>query len=198
MTMTDYTEMILNASVTEELHSHVADTEEAITVNEATRDFTFGANFNPIVGVVGDKKSEMVTFKVPRFIDSHDISECDTHKVFWANIETNNEGEDEIAEVKVSETDENIVLLGWLIDDDVTQDAGPLAFSLRIADHNEEGQVIYRWKTVDGEGLSIADTRFKDEHNDTIRKSYVRLTDQTTGEAFKLYVSKGKLYMEEG
>lgn len=196
--MTDYTDEILAVANTEDLHSPVSDTEEAIIVNVATRDFTLPKGFQPIIGVVGDKNSEVVSFKIDRYIDSHDISECAVHRVYWKNEEAGTKGHFDIEDIKLTETDENTVLLGWLIDDDVTASPGEISFSLRFEDYDEDGQCTYRWNTFYGGDLIILENDVDDEEEPTtIRKSYVALTDQTTGEKFKVYVSNGKLMMEE-
>lgn len=205
--MTDYTDMIMTASDTEELHSPVADTEEAIIVNTDSRDFTLGASFNPIIGVVGDHKSEVVSFAIDRFIDSHDVSECAEHKVFWKSFVTtevdgvltkvvNAEGYSKIEDIKLSDDDEDTVLLGWLITEDVTQSAGEVEFRLQISDYDADGQLTYRWKTIYGNGLLIKEGEGDDFH-ETIPKSFVSLIDQETGEKYRLSVSNGKLIMNE-
>lgn len=195
--MTDYEDLIMGASANiDDIHSPVSDTEEAIIVNVSTRDFTILPTFNRIIGVVGDRNSEEVSFRIDRFIDSHDISECAEHKVFWRNIETQKDGE-AVLTVKLSETDENAVLLGWLISEEVTEDPGDIEFSLSIADFDEDGQEIYRWGTIDGSGLRIVDSSFREENPGTIQKSYVSLVDQGTGKKYKVYVSNGKLMMVE-
>lgn len=196
--MTDYTDEILAVANAEDLHSPVSDTEEAIIVNVDSRDFTFPKGFQPIIGVKRDKNSEVVSFKIDRYIDSHDISECAVHRVYWKNEEAGTKGYVDIEDIKLSETDENTVLLGWLIDEDVTAVPGEISFSLRFNDYDEDGQESYEWKTIYGDGLIVLDDPDYDEEEPiTIRKSYVALTDQATGEKYKVYVSNGKLMMEK-
>lgn len=152
--MPDYTEQINMASTTEELHSPVIDNDDVIIVNVEMRDFTFGAAFNTIIGVVGDKNSEIVSFKINRLIDGHDISECAEHKLFWRNVDTKKE--DAVAlDVKISEDDEETVMLGWLIKEDVTEAPGKIEFALQISDFDTEGKTIYEWNTKKGTGLTV-------------------------------------------
>lgn len=191
--MTDFTNLI--NEVSEGLHSPVTDTDIAIVVNEDTRDFTLPDGFNPIVGVVGDCNSEIVTFEVPKHIETHNVMECSEIKVFWKNESAGSDGEFEVTDIR--EKDESTVRFGWRIDENVAAHEGELTFALQFTDYDADGQVLYRWKTIDGTGIRIEGTQFGESVNETIQKSFVKLVDQTTGEKYKLYISKGKLYMEE-
>ena len=105
--MSDYTNQILAIS---KMHSPVKDTETAIIVNVGTRDFSLGSKFNNLIGVVGDHNSNEVTFQLPRYIDSHDISQCSKHTVLWENPKAETSGEFSNVSISVSE-DENMVFL---------------------------------------------------------------------------------------
>ena len=152
--MPDYTEQINMASTTEELHSPVIDNDDIIIVNVEMRDFTFGAAFNKIIGVVGDKNCEIVSFKIKRIIDGHDISGCAEHKLFWRNVDTHEEGEFSL-DVKISEDDEETVIFGWLSEEEVTQNPGAFEFALQILDFGADGEVVYEWNTKKGTGLTV-------------------------------------------
>lgn len=195
--MTDYTDAILAASVTDELHSHVSDTEAEIIVNEGSRDFSFSEGFNMVIGVVGDKNSEAVSFKMPRFIDSHDISECAQHRILWKNEEAGLDGYFDSEDIKISESEEDKLILGWLISDEVTAAAGEISFALQISDYDADGQLSYRWQTLYGHGLLILEGPESEVYPEKIRKSYVPMVDQVTGKKYKLYVSYGKLMIGE-
>lgn len=194
--MTDYTNEILAAALNIDAHSPVSDTEDPIIVNVKTRDFTLGPNVTRIIGVVGDKDSNIVSFSLPRLIDSHDISGCASHKVYWRNIETQKEGEFTIKDIKTSDG-EDTVLLGWLISDEVTDEAGEIEYSLEIEDFDSAGQLIYSWNTIYGSGLMVIEGREDKVHPVFIPKSYITLVDQETGKKHNVYVSNGKLMMEE-
>jgi len=201
--MTDYTDAILTMSDTEELHSPVSDTETAIIVNEGTRGFSFPDNFNMVIGVVGDHNSEVVSFLLPRYIDNHDVSECAEHRIIWKRTtyvnddEKVTEGYFDTDDIKISEDDESKVLLGWLISNEVTEEAGEISFALQLSDYDADGEPSYRWKTIYGEGLLIVDGPDSGEYPETIRKNHVNMVDQTTGAKYKLYVADGKLRLEE-
>jgi hypothetical protein len=170
------------------------DTDEAITINTDTKDFSFGKNFNNVIGVVGDHNSEIVSFKIDRFIENHDISQCMSHRIFWKNTDTNKSDKDDLS-IKV--LDDNIVLLSWLISDKVTESAGNLEFAVHISDYDSNGQLCYRWKTKPGNGLRIENGFIEEEYQESIPKCFVSMIDQETGKKYRLYVSNGKLLMEE-
>lgn len=148
--MSDYLEQI--NQISEELHSPVIDNDEAIIVNVEERTFTVGKIRR--IGIVGDKNSEIVSFRIDRYIEGHNISECSEYKVFWRHETTKKEGYHTIDIVKVSE-DEDVVFLGWKIDDNVTETAGEIAFALKISDYDSDGECIYEFNTKEGSGLFV-------------------------------------------
>ena len=150
--MGNYEDVIYGIS---NLHSPVKDTEAAIIVNAGTRDFTFGEDFNPVIGVVGDHNSNEVTFLLPRYIDSHDISQCIKRVILWENKAAGTCGEYKRVGVEVSE-DSETVKLTWLISGAVTKDAGDISYGILIEDYDEDNVLSYRWQTVAGTGLQVA------------------------------------------
>ena len=157
--MTDYMDQINQASLTEELHSPVADVEDAIIVNVETRDFTIDENFHRIIGVVDEHNSEVVSFKITRYVEHHDISECAEHKVFWRNVDTQASGYyllKKDKDIHLSD-DESAVILGWKIDKKVTAAAGNIEFALQILDYGSDLEVTYELNTRKGQGLEIVE-----------------------------------------
>lgn len=175
-------------------HSPVADEELEIIVDEMTRSFVLPEGFNPIVGVVGDCNSEVVSFIVPKIIEGHDVYACAEKKIFWKNKNSETSGEFTVENIVENEED---LTLEWLISDAVAANSGELSFELQISDYDDQGQVTYRWRATGGKGLMILPTEFDGSVNETPQKSFVRLVDQSTGKHYQLYVSDGKLNMVE-
>lgn len=95
----------------------------------------------------GDHASERFTFTAPRYIEGHDISECDKVEVHYNNAKydpatrttTTNKSFDEVEDFALSEDGEKVTF-SWLIKGDALQLDGTLAFSVRFA--CMEGDVI--------------------------------------------------------
>lgn len=189
--MSDYTELI--SAVSEDMHSEVTDTEEAIIVNTDSRTFSLGESFNKIIGVTGDHNSEAVSFSIDKYIDSHDIEGCAEHKLYWENKEAETSGE---ATLKIKPQSQDKLILEWLVEGAVTEHAGEISFSLEITDYDVDGKLLYRWQATDGEGLIIKQGRQrKENYPEPIEESFVSLIDQATGSTYRVYVEDGKLML---
>lgn len=106
------------------------------------------------IGVVGDHLSEQLTFRCPRFIDSHDVSECARKYVSWVNV-NDEPGNDEL---QVSEADDNYLYLTWDIRNALTIATGLVKFSIVFEDPAEDGQPpLYRWSTTTNQNCEVLD-----------------------------------------
>lgn len=98
-----------------------------------------------------DHNSERYTFALPRVIEGHDMSLCDLVEVHFINIDAETDveydGKCVITDLKVSEIDDQVVTLSWLVSKISTQHVGPLHFSLRFVCLDRDGEVTYEWNT---------------------------------------------------
>lgn len=107
-----------------------------------------------------DHNSERFTFRVPRYCDSHDLSECNCVRVHYINIDkskrTENHGIDEIVDLAVCPEDSEYVQCSWLITKNATQLAGSLHFVIQFAE--KDGEITkYSWNTAKYTGITIQD-----------------------------------------
>lgn len=108
-----------------------------------------------------DHNSERFTFRIPRKVDNHDLSQCNYVRVHFINIDkskrTENHGIDDITDtLEVCPEDDGYVICSWLIARDATQLAGSLHFVIQFA--VKEGDTIkYSWNTAKYTGITIQD-----------------------------------------
>ena len=107
-----------------------------------------------------DHNSERFTFKVPRYVDEHDLSLCDTVRVHFINIDKTKRmeksGISEVTDLEVCTDDTEFVCCSWLIPKEATQLAGSLHFVIQFACLDGD-RLLYSWNTAKYTGISIAD-----------------------------------------
>ena len=125
-----------------------------------------------------DHNSERFTFRVKRYPDDHDLSECNTVRVHFINIDKSkrmeNSSVDDITDtLDVCPDDDEYVICSWLIPDSATQFAGSLHFVIQFA--VIEGKTVkYSWNTAKYTNITISDgikndEVFETEHIDILK-----------------------------
>lgn len=133
-------------------HSNgIYDTDSHFVIDPVTR--TIRNESGKVTIIQYDHNSERFTFEVPRYIDGHDMSECNRVEVHYNNIATSqtNRGLYEVTDLQVSPDDSRYVICSWLISQNATRLVGRLAFVVRFAcmKTDENGDVIdYAWNTA--------------------------------------------------
>lgn len=104
-----------------------------------------------------DHNSERFSFTLPRFVEGHDMMECNSVQVHYflgANPDT--EGVYEITDLTICEEDAEQICCTWLISQNVTQTVGTLKFLLRFACVAEDDTIEYAWHTNPFTGISVS------------------------------------------
>lgn len=164
-------------------HKHsVYDSDTHFIINPITR-----AIRNPgsqkIILMQKDHNSERFTFELPRFIEGHDMSECNKVEIHYINIESvakNPKSHSDVYTVddlQIAPDNDKVVICSWLISGNVTMYAGALCFLIVFKCINDEdGKTIeYAWHTDQFKGISIseginADESFETEYPDIIEQ----------------------------
>lgn len=141
-------------------HSHeVIDADREFVIDPYTKKITAG----PVNLTLAQfsKKSERLTFYIPdKIVEGHDLSECNSVEIHFQNIKEDltarNLGIYPVTDLHVQE--DASVTLSWLVDDDATQYAGGLIFSIHFACIDETGQLIYDFPTLTYSGLTVGET----------------------------------------
>lgn len=139
-------------------HTHdVYDTGKCFEINETSR-FIKETSPTKLVLVQGDHKSEVITFKMPRYIDGHDMLSCNKTRVHYINIDTKtNDTSKDIYEVKnlaLCEDDESMLTFTWVIEAPATKYAGTLSFLIKF-ECTEGDDILYQWNTAKYVGTNV-------------------------------------------
>lgn len=104
-----------------------------------------------------DHNSERFSFTLPRFVEGHDMTECNSVQVhYFSSANPDTKGLYEIDDLSICEEDTENVCCTWLISRNVTQTAGALQFILRFACLTDDGTEEYAWHTNPFRGISIS------------------------------------------
>lgn len=137
----------------------VTDTDTHFIIDGATRTVKNETETKSML-VQFDHNSERFTFKVPRYVDGHDLAKCNAVRAHYINIDkskrTQNSGANEINDLCVCPDDQEFVMCSWLIPYDATQLAGSLHFVIQFACKNGD-ETLYSWNTAKHTGVTVAD-----------------------------------------
>lgn len=156
------------------LHS-VYDTDKHFVIDPITRNIS--TESDKLVLTRYDHNSERFTFEIPRYIEGHDMFECNQIEIHADNISKNksecNSDVYTVDDKQLSPDDENIVIFSWLISRAFTQIVGKLNFSIDFACIAEDGIEEYSWGTNDFEKVKINDRthntqKVMEEHSDFV------------------------------
>ena len=141
-------------------HKHsVYDTDTHFIVNPVSRAIT--TESTKIRLMQGDHNSERFTFKVPRYIEGHDMSLCDEINIDFVNSSNNKQyqsyGPYPVEDMHVSPDDEDFITFSWLISNNATMYAGNLSFSISFECHTDSN-IDYAWHTDSYNDIEINET----------------------------------------
>lgn len=140
-------------------HKHsVYDSDAHFSINPITKVIKNESSKKTTL-VQGDHNSERFSFDIPRFIEGHDMMQCNLVEVHYDNKETgtNNISSDfyEVKDMQISPDDEDMVVFSWLIIDTATKYAGSLEFSIKFKCMT--GDVCdYKWNTGINTDISVS------------------------------------------
>lgn len=126
-----------------------------------------------------DHNSERFTFELPRFIEGHDMTLCNSVEVHYLNISATDKkdfkkGRYTVDDLKVDANDPEKVVLSWLISGNATSLTGSLSFCVRFK-CIEGGLVKYRWNTAIHKDVTVSDGINADE---SFEVEYVDIIEQ--------------------
>ena len=183
-------------------HLHdVTDTESAFIINPIAKTVTGG----PKTLIQRDHASERITFEVPRYIDSHDVMDCNVIEVHYDNVDSKtgekSQGYHVVTDKKVVGSYDDKVQFTWLIDALATKHIGAVEFSVRFACVNDS-IVNYQWFTAVCSCIKVQAGVFNsDASSDTSMLdealTYITMRDILKDKTYRLYVLDGDLMVEE-
>ena len=140
-------------------HIHgVYDVDNHFTIDANTRQIKNEMS-NKTSVVQLDHNSERFSFELPRYIDSHDMSQCNKVEVHYLNLcsetKQKSSGVYTVDDLQISPDNDDKVLCSWLISSDATTYSGVLSFLLRFC--CTRGNVVdYAWNTAVNSEIYVA------------------------------------------
>lgn len=121
-----------------------------------------------------DHNSEIFTFELPRYVDGHDMSECNRVEAHFINTDnaTKEKSRDyrTLTDLQISPDSDKVVICSWQLDKDVTAYAGSLAFMLRFSCVADDGATVdYAWHTASYDKFTVLKNLCKDDDNEVTR-----------------------------
>ena len=146
-----------------------------------------------------DHNSERFTFEVLRFVEGHDLSECNNVEIHYLNVEANTkavrDGVYTVDDLHVKEDDEDTVVCSWLIPNNATQFVGQLQFLIRFACVNDNtGITEYVWNTAVYSGIAVSSGIYNvDSASDNFVSPYT-LVVTINGQVLKFFIGTKEEY----
>lgn len=168
-------------------HVHpVKDTDIHYKIDGITRNIT-NVNETKRTLVQNDHNSERLTFELPRFIDGHDVTDCNVVQVHFTNADTYEKNfskgiydVDDIGIKGESDADKNIAILTWLVSGKATKYVGTLNFVIRFSCVTD-GVVEYAWNTAVFKGITILEGIY---NSDDVVEEYTDSFEQFKKEVY--------------
>ena len=124
-----------------------------------------------------DHNSERITFECPRYIEGHDMLNC--NKVIINYLDDTLPGVYEVDDLKMKDSD--TTMFSWLISSNATQKVGKIFFAITFMCVQTNGDVTYRWNTAINEGLKVIEGM---NQNSTIVYDNVDILEQWKQQLF--------------
>lgn len=189
------------SEITKHFDSHnIIDSDMVFVVDPFTRQIT-SENPQKYVIMRGDHNSERFTFKIPRYIEGHDMYLCNHVAVPYLNFEGRKKGQNYTTgvylsnDIHVDPEDESMLVFSWLISGNATKFAGGLSFSVLMSCMN--GKIVeYRWGSDSYNQIAIADNLYSDisfgdeyvdvieQWKETVRTEFTAYIDQISNLRF--------------
>lgn len=159
------------------------DSDPHFTIDPDTRVLQYDST-EKLTIIQGDHNSEIFTFDLPRYVDGHDMTQCDLVRVHYINVDSNNNsnrspGVYNVKDLQVSQDDENIVVCSWAVSKKATKYAGTLSFLVQFA-CTDGKKITYSWHTsvyndvIITKGMDNAETE-SETYTDILHDWYLEL-----------------------
>lgn len=169
-------------------HEHpICDSDKHFIIDPITRNITNQSSKITIMQY--DHNSERFTFEIPKFIECHDMSLCNSVRIHFINIgsiKTNtNSGVYEVDDVTVSLDDPDTITFSWLIKGSSTKYNGSLNFAIRFYCISDENVIDYSWGTNIYSGIKVSNGL---ENSDMIVEDYVDVLEKWKQEVIDICI----------
>lgn len=141
-------------------HKHsVYDTDKHFIVDALTRTIISQSKKTKLMQY--DHNSERFAFQVPRYIDGHDMSLCDTIDIHYINLSADtlhqSTGPYPVDDMQISPDGDDTIIFSWLISGNATTYAGTLTFAISFKCLTDS-EIDYAWHTDAYSDIEIVST----------------------------------------
>ena len=139
-------------------HEHpIRDVDKRFIIDVNTRVVTIPDKTKPVLTQY-DHNSEFITFEIERYVEGHDLLNCDKVEVHYNNIAAGSKqtsrGVYEADDFQIDTIDRSKAVFTWKISEMATQYAGTLHFIVAFS-CTDEGDLNYRWNTLINSELTV-------------------------------------------
>lgn len=138
-------------------HDHfLVDDDNRFIIDGSTRQITNLTGVRPSV-MQYDHNSEKLVFQMPRYVEGHDICQCDVVKIMYKNAGKGTSAStrpviadvETITDIAPDENDDTIVAFSWTIPELATIYAGTITFQFKFVcfGETEDDPPKFRWYT---------------------------------------------------
>lgn len=124
-----------------------------------------------------DHNSERKTFECPRFVEGHDMLNC--NRVIVNYLDNDLPGVYEVDDL--TKKDSDTIMFSWLISSNATQKTGNIFFAITFMCVQTNGDVTYRWNTAINQELKVIEGM---NQNSTIVYDNVDILEQWKQQLF--------------
>lgn len=116
------------------------------------RQFEVPSDYDLVLGYAGDVNSQVVTFKLPRKHESHDLYACAYKKLKWKNLASGVEGTSTLTAADPSET---AMIVTWEVPSQAMTQAGNIEVAISYYDISDNGAIAFSWNTATFSGFKV-------------------------------------------
>ncbi len=166
----------------------IIDTDAKFEIDPVTRAINNASSSKTTV-IQYDHNSERFGFALPRYIEGHDMMDCNRVEIHYKNTDNDSKEEAagvyEVTDMGIDEEDETRVVFSWLVSQNATQRVGALTFLVRFSCTAEDGTVEYAWNTSIFKGIFVSSGMY---NSGEILKQYADVLEQWKVELSKIAV----------
>lgn len=160
-------------------HTHpIIDTDTHFTIDPITRAIT-NSGSKKISLMQYDHNSERFSFDISRWVEGHDMMECNRVLIHFINGSNNKQNSSvdiySVNDMMVNEADPNVITFTWTISQKATKYSGKLSFAVEFSCVTEDGDTAYRWSSGTYDTITIKPGMDNDGlYDDSIPEGYVK------------------------
>ena len=137
----------------------IIDTDAKFEINPVTREINNASTAKTTI-IQFDHNSERFGFVLPRYIEGHDMMDCNRVEIHYKNTDNSSKEETagvyEVTDMGIDEEDETRVVFSWLVSQNATQRVGMLTFLVRFSCVAEDGAIEYAWNSSIFKGILVS------------------------------------------